>query len=156
MSYFRVFFWERSSFIFRLRCQIIFSGKRNMILPDNTRKIIFPGDFFGKTIFSGRLEKENMIFRAVCDKRDSFPFSIVKMPYLCSNILWKIFYASIGAEILRIVRTKMEKLKSWYAKIISRMIKQEGVVSRIKQCLCKIHGCNFETFRYCLLHIFSF
>ena len=23
--------------------------------------------FFGKTIFSGRLEKENMVFRAVCD-----------------------------------------------------------------------------------------
>ena len=32
-----------------------------MILSDNTRKIIFPRNFFGKTIFSGRLEKENMI-----------------------------------------------------------------------------------------------
>ena len=61
ISYFRVFFWERSSFIFRLRCKIIFSGKRNIIFPDNTRKI----NFFGKTIFSGRLEKENMVFPAV-------------------------------------------------------------------------------------------
>ena len=65
ISYFHVFFWERSSFIFRLRCKIIFSGKRNIIFPDNTRKIIFQRDFFGKTIFSGCLEKENMVFRAV-------------------------------------------------------------------------------------------
>ena len=46
MSYFRVFFWEISSFIFRLRCQLIFSGKRNMIFLDNTRKIIFQRSFF--------------------------------------------------------------------------------------------------------------
>ena len=65
ISYFYVFFRERSSFIFYLRCHIIFSGKRSMIFPDNKRKIIFPRDFFGKIIFSGRLEKENMAFRAV-------------------------------------------------------------------------------------------
>ena len=65
ISYFRVFFWERSSFIFRLRCKIIFSGKRNIIFSDNTRKIMFQQDFVVKTIFSGRLEKGNMVFRAV-------------------------------------------------------------------------------------------
>ena len=42
-------FKERSSFIFRLICKIIFSEKRNIIFPDNTRKIIFQGNFFGKT-----------------------------------------------------------------------------------------------------------
>ena len=46
----------------------IFSGKRNVIFPDNTRKIIFQCNFSGKTIFSGRLEKENMVFRAVKDE----------------------------------------------------------------------------------------
>ena len=65
ISYFHVFFWERSSFIFRLKNNIIFSGKRNIIFPDDTRKIIFQCDFFGKTIFSEHLEKENMVFRAV-------------------------------------------------------------------------------------------
>ena len=45
--------------------KIIFSGKRNIIFPNNTRKIKFQRDFFGKTIFSGRLQKENMVFRAV-------------------------------------------------------------------------------------------
>ena len=98
----------------------------------------------------------------LCDRRDSFPFSIVKMPYLCSNMVSKIFYVLIcsnmlskmfyvliGAEILSIVRnsTKMEKLKSSYAKIISRMIKQESTISRINQCFCKIYGCSFETIR---------
>ena len=38
------------------------------------------------------------------DKRDNFPFSIVRMPYKSSNIPSKIFYSSIGAEILRIGR----------------------------------------------------
>ena len=37
----------------------------NITFPDNKRKIIFQRRFFGKTIFSGRLEKENMVFRAV-------------------------------------------------------------------------------------------
>ena len=65
ISYFRVFFWERSSFIFSLRYKIIFLEKRNIIFLNNTRKIIFQRNFFGKTIFSVRLEKENMVFRAV-------------------------------------------------------------------------------------------
>ena len=38
------------------------------------------------------------------DERNSFPFSIVTMPYLCSNMLYKIFDASLGAEVLRIAR----------------------------------------------------
>ena len=57
------FFLERLSFLFRLK--IIFSEKRNMIFPDNTRKIIFQCDIFGKTIFSEKLEIEKMVFRAV-------------------------------------------------------------------------------------------
>ena len=60
--YFQVLFWERSSFLLCLKNKIIFSGKRNIIFPDNTRKIIFQCDFFGKTIFSKYLEKENMVF----------------------------------------------------------------------------------------------
>ena len=57
-------FKERSSSIFRLTCRIIFSGKRNIIFPDNTRMIIFQHNLSGKTIFSGRLEKENMVIFA--------------------------------------------------------------------------------------------
>ena len=39
------------------------------------------------------------------DKRDAFPFDIVRMPQRQSNIPSRIFYSSIGAEILRIGRT---------------------------------------------------
>ena len=39
------------------RKDIIFSGEKNIILPDNTRKIIFQRDFFGKIIFWGHLKK---------------------------------------------------------------------------------------------------
>ena len=59
ISYFHVFFWERSSFIFRLKNKIIFLGKRNIIFRDDTRKIIFQCNFYGKIIFSEHLEKEN-------------------------------------------------------------------------------------------------
>ena len=60
---FHVSFWERLSFIFRLKNNIIFLGKRNIIFPDDTRKIIFQCNFFGKNIFAEHLEKENMVFR---------------------------------------------------------------------------------------------
>ena len=71
ISYFHIFFWERSSFNLCLNNKIIFLEKRNIIFPDNTRKIIFQRDFFGKTIFSKHLEKENMVFRAVLCLRNA-------------------------------------------------------------------------------------
>ena len=39
------------------------------------------------------------------DKRDSFPFSIVRMPDKSSNVPSSIVYSAIGAESLRIART---------------------------------------------------
>ena len=45
-------------FLLCLKKKIIFLGKRNIIFPDNTRKIIFYCDCFGKTIFSKYLKKE--------------------------------------------------------------------------------------------------
>ena len=58
-------FFRKIIFHFPSGGKIIFSGKRNIIFPNNTRKIIFQRDLFGKTIFSGRLEKENVVFRTV-------------------------------------------------------------------------------------------
>ena len=51
-------FWERSSFIFRPSGKIIFSGKINIIFPDNIRKIILQRNFFEKTIFQGVWKKK--------------------------------------------------------------------------------------------------
>ena len=38
------------------------------------------------------------------DKRDSFPFFIVRMPGKLSNITSSIVYSAIGAELMRIAR----------------------------------------------------
>ena len=77
-----IFLWERSSFIFRLRGEIIFSRKRNIIFLDNTGKVMFQRDFFGKVIFSVSLEKENMLFRAVCMTKITLLFLFSAMPLL--------------------------------------------------------------------------
>ena len=38
------------------------------------------------------------------DKRDSFPFSIVRMPDKSSNVPSSTIYSAIGSELLRIAR----------------------------------------------------
>ena len=57
ISYFHVFFWERT-FIFRTKNKIIFSGRSSIIFLDEKRNIIFQCGIFGKTIFSEHLEKK--------------------------------------------------------------------------------------------------
>ena len=66
------------------------------------------------------------------DKRDAFPFTIVRMPYLCNNIPSKIFYATIESEILRIAScsTKKDNFISSCKQLLERMHKQ-GAVTKI-------------------------
>ena len=68
----------------------------------------------------------NKFVTSLYDKRDAFPFSIVRMPYKCSNIPSTIFYSSIGAEILRIARacTDAESFSKSAKPLLNRMIKQ--------------------------------
>ena len=71
------------------------------------------------------------------DKRDSFPFSIVRLPYKCSNIPSNMFYSSIVAEVLRIGRTSfsaavfLRRVKT----LIQRMIKQGALAEELKKYL---------------------
>ena len=52
------------------------------------------------------IEIENGIFvYKLFDKRDAFPFFIVRMPHYESNIPQSIFYSSIVGEFLRIARS---------------------------------------------------
>ena len=75
------------------------------------------------------------------DKRDSFPFSIVRMPYKSSNIPSKIFNASIGAEILRIGRASTTSLSFFNAKpVIHRMMKQGANARGISKILKRTYG----------------
>ena len=65
ISYFLVFSLERSSFIFRLRYKIIFLGKRNIIFPDNARKIIFQRNFLERPSFQD-VWKKKLWFSVQC------------------------------------------------------------------------------------------
>ena len=42
------------------------------------------------------------------DKRDAFPFSIVRMPFIDSNIPQSIFYSSLVGEFLRVARSTLK------------------------------------------------
>ena len=52
-----MYFLRKSIFYFPPKWKIYFREK-NTIFPDNTRKIVFQCDFFGKTIFQNIWEKE--------------------------------------------------------------------------------------------------
>ena len=83
------------------------------------------------------------------DKRDSFPFIIVRMPYEESNMPSRIFYSSLGAEILRIVRCTTDKSAFINSANIlcKRMIKQGAKYHRAVTILKKIYGKHSTAFQ---------
>ena len=76
------------------------------------------------------------------DKRDDFPFSIVRLPFCSSNIPSNMFYASIGAEILRIGRVSSSSENFLFASknVINRMKKQGANTFRLNKVLKKTYG----------------
>ena len=76
------------------------------------------------------------------DKRDAFPFSIVRLPFSNSNIPNSMFYASFGAEVLRIgrVSSSLDNFLSALQPLIRRMVKQGGQLRKIRQQLQKVYG----------------
>ena len=71
------------------------------------------------------------------DKRDNFGFNIVRMPFYCSILL---LYGSIRTEFFRICRatSKIEDLSRNCTQLLSRMLKQNGKMRRIKFSLIKM------------------
>ena len=71
------------------------------------------------------------------------------MPYLSSNIPSNIFYASIGAETLRIARASNYP-NSFFSSIkplFDRMCKQGAKTEKLKNILAKFfknHTCDFQ------------
>ena len=55
-------------------------------------------------LFWNLILKSSMKIYKLFDKRDGFPFSIVRMPDLSGNLPSFIFYGSIMSEFLRIAR----------------------------------------------------
>jgi len=80
------------------------------------------------------------------DKRDSFPFSIVRMPFKCSNMPSKIFRATIGGEILRIGRasSSTEAFVGSAKTVIERMKRQGAHDEELTNILKKTFGRHDE------------
>ena len=85
------------------------------------------------------------------DKRDAFPFSIVRMPHLRSNIPRNIFYSALVGEFLRIARSTL-LLEDFLPKVkdlIKRMVSQGANLNLSKRYLRNIinrHTSNFHQF----------
>ena len=98
-----------------------------------------------------RVEENQFVYR-LYDKRDAFPFSIVRMPYLSSNIPKKTFYSALVGEFLRIARATLY-LSDFEPKaldLVKRMINQGGDQNCIERYLLKIirrHPDSFSQFR---------
>ena len=79
------------------------------------------------------------------DKRDSFPFSIVRMPYKSSNMPSKIFYSTIGAEVLRLGRASStpDKFVVPCKAFIQRMLRQGAEYKQLVRVLKRTYGRHY-------------
>ena len=103
----------------------------------NSFKCIYPKELSLKLEHSGthatfldldiKIEDGLFIYK-LFDKRDAFPFFIVRMPHLQSNIPSTIFYGSIFSEFLRIARCTL-KLQHFFT-LSFRTLLQDDIPRR--------------------------
>ena len=91
---------------------------------------------------------EKQIFTKLFDKRDDFPFSIVRLPYKQSNMPSKMFYSSLGAEFLRICRatSNLQDVKTTSDTLIKRMLNQGAILHQVEQTLRRVIQKHTECF----------
>ena len=92
--------------------------------------------------------KDKIFVYKLYDKRDSFPFSIVRMPYLSSNIPQNIFYSALVGEILRIARSTLmyEDFIPKACALVLRMYKQGAQKQKTIKSIRKIIHKHEEDF----------
>ena len=78
------------------------------------------------------------------DKRDNFPFSIVRMPNLEGNIPEHVFYGSIYSELLRIARASLlyDDFLSKSRTLKDRMLNQGASKSKFSKTIDKMSAKN--------------
>ena len=84
------------------------------------------------------------------DKRDDFAFNITRLPYKCSNIPHRMFYASAAAECLRICRATSSEEQTVLAirTLFSWMYKQGAVKSQLRKSVSKIINKNLIAVKF--------
>ena len=101
---------------------------------------------------------EDMFVYKLFDKRDDFPFSIVRMPYIDSNIPESIFYSAFVGEFLRIARSTLllDDFKSKAKHLCQRMHSQGANRDITKRNIHKIisrHPADFYRFQISSEHL---
>ena len=76
------------------------------------------------------------------DKRDSFNFEIVRLPFCTSNMPSTMFYSCFGAEIIRIARvsSSLENFSLAGKVLMDRALRQGGKILRLQKTLKKVYG----------------
>ena len=76
------------------------------------------------------------------DKRDSFSFEIVRLPFCSSNMPSSMFYSCFGAELIRIARvsSNLENFSTAGKALLERVLKQGAKIPRLEKTLKKIYG----------------
>ena len=84
------------------------------------------------------------------DKRNAFPFSIIRMPFLSSNIPSKMFHSSFSAEILCTARvsTSIDKFSTTAKALARRAIHQGGKLDRLRNVLGKVFASHLHSFAH--------
>ena len=82
------------------------------------------------------------------DKRDSFPFSIVRIPDKSSNLPSSIVYSAIGAESLRIARASNNpELFSTAVRLLIACMSRQGVsIGKINRSILKVFNEHHSDF----------
>ena len=88
--------------------------------------------------------KDGKFHFGLFDKRDSFPFSIVRMPDKSSNTPSSIVYSTIGAESLRIARASNNPES--ITPLISHMSRQGVSIGKINSSILKFFNNHHSDF----------
>ena len=110
LSYFHVFLEkDRLSFSVEWK-KYMFPCKKNIVFPDNTRKIIFQCNFFGKTLFSEHLEKENMVFCVVTIPSLDKPTASILINWIRKNmeLTWKLWKTGLKFQARKYISQELK------------------------------------------------
>ena len=91
---------------------------------------------------------ENQFKYKLYDKRNAFPFHIIRFPHKNSNIPHRMFYSPIAAEVLRICRVSSDSDSFRQACIpfLNRMAKQGATKDGARKSINKIIATHFGEF----------
>ena len=95
---------------------------------------------------------DNIFIYKLFDKRDAFPFSIVRMPHMDSNIPESTFYSALVGEFLRIARSTLlfEDFVGKAKELCKRMHRQGANIDLMSRRLRKVisrHPDDFSRFQ---------